>query len=88
MSVSFTGTGVALIYATGPDGGTANMELDGKGYPDIDMYSPIPEKSVNRTIASGLENTRHTLTITVSSSRNPLSSNYVVVVDAVEIIQP
>ena len=87
VSVSFTGTGVALIYATGPDGGTANMELDGKGY-DIDMYSPIPESSINRTIASGLENTRHTLTITVSSSRNPLSSNSVVVVDAVEIIQP
>ncbi len=88
VAVSFTGTGVALLYAASPEGGIANIELDGKGYPDIDMYSPVPESAINRTIASGLENTIHTLTITVSSNRNPSSSNSMVIVDAVEITQP
>lgn len=88
VAVSFTGTGVALLYSASPEGGIANIDLDGKGYPDIDMYSPVPESGINRTIASGLENTRHILTITVSSNKNPSSSNSMVVVDAVEITQP
>ena len=88
VGVSFTGTGVALLYAAGPEGGTAGIELDGKAYPDIDMYSPIPESKINMTIASGLENTQHTLSITVSGKKNPAASNSFVVIDAVEVIQP
>lgn len=87
VSVSFTGTSVALIYSASSEGGMANIDLDGKGYPDIDMYSPVPESGIKKTIANGLENTQHTLTITVSSTRNPSSSNSVVVVDAVEVTQ-
>ncbi|VVB85356.1 Uncharacterised protein [uncultured archaeon] len=88
VSVSFIGTCVTLLYAANPGGGIANIELDGKGYPDIDMYSLIPESGIKRTIASGIENARHTLTITVSNARNPSSSNSLVVVDAVEITEP
>lgn len=88
VAVSFAGTGVGLFYASNPEGGIANIDIDGKGYPDIDMYSPIPGSVINKTIASGLKNSRHTLTITVSSTRNQSSSNSMVVVDAVEIAQP
>lgn len=88
VSVSFIGTGVALIYAASPEGGIANIELDGKDYPDIDMYSQVAESGLNRTIVKGLENTQHSLTIKVSSTRNPSSSNSVVVVDAVVVTQP
>ena len=53
--------------------------------PFIDMYSPAPESMVYRTIATGLENTQHTLVITVSRIKNLKSSDSFVVVDAVEI---
>lgn len=83
--VSFTGTGAALHYAKGPQRGIATIELDGESYPFIDMYSPAPESMVNRTIASGLKKTQHTLVFTVSKIKNLKSSDSFVVVDAVEI---
>lgn len=82
--VSFTGTGVALHYAKGPQSGIATIELDGESYPFIDMYSPV-DGMVNRTIARDLKKTHHTLVITVSKIKNLKSSNSFVVVDAVEI---
>lgn len=87
VNVVFIGSGAALLYAAGSQGGIANIELDGKSYPDIDMYSPIPVSGTSKTIASGLGNTPHTLVITVSGTRNPESSNSLVVVDAVGITQ-
>jgi hypothetical protein len=87
VSVSFIGTGVILHYATGQQSGMATIELDGKTYTYIDMYSPIELKRATKTIASGLENTWHTITITVSGNKNPASSNYYVVVDALGITQ-
>jgi len=51
------------------------------------MYSQVPE-SINRTIARGLENTFHTLTLTVSGTRNPASSDSTVIVDAIEVMRP
>ncbi len=85
VSVSFIGTGVILHYAAGLQGGIATIELDGKTYTYIDMYSPIPQNRATKTIASGLENKWHTLTVTVSGNKNPASSNFYVVVDAVGI---
>ncbi len=87
VTVSFTGTGAALLYGAGPEGGIASIELDGKPYTDIDMYSPIPQSNINKTISKGLGNTRHALSIMVSSNRNPAASNSVVVIDAIEITQ-
>lgn len=84
-SVSFIGTGVILLYATGLQGGIATIELDGKTFTYIDMYSPISQNRATKTIASGLENTWHTLTVTVSGNKNPASSNYFIVVDSVGI---
>lgn len=84
--VSFTGTGAALHYMKSPEGGTAAIELDGEPYTDVDMYSPV-EGMVNETVVSGLEDTRHTLVIAVSSSRNLSASGSAVVVDAVEIFE-
>lgn len=85
VSVSFIGTGAILHYAAGLQGGIATIELDGKTYTYIDMYSPIQQNRAKKTIASGLENTLHTLTVTVSGNKNPASSNVYVVVDAVGI---
>lgn len=87
VSVSFLGTGAILHYTTGLQGGIATIELDGKTYTYIDMYSAIPQNSAEKTIASGLENTWHTLTVTVSGNKNPASSNFYIVVDAVGITQ-
>lgn len=85
VSVSFLGTGAILHYAAGLQGGIATIELDGKTYTYIDMYSAIPQNRATKTIASGLENTWHTLTVTVSGNKNPASSNFYIVVDAVGI---
>ena len=87
VSVSFIGTGAILHYATGQQSGIATIELDGKTYTYIDMYSPIPQNRATKTITSGLENTWHTLTVTVSGNKNPASSNLFVVMDAVGITQ-
>lgn len=84
-TVSFAGTGVVLHYTKSPEGGIATIELDGESYTFIDMYSPIPE-SRDRTIASGLKNTQHTLVVTVSRVKQLPSSNSFVVVDAVDIV--
>lgn len=87
VAISFTGTGAVLLYRASPEGGLADIELDGNDYAVIDMYSPIPE-SVNRTIANDLENKQHILVLAVSSTKNPASSGSYVVVDALEIAQP
>ncbi|HYN44790.1 MAG TPA: hypothetical protein VER35_02205 [Candidatus Limnocylindrales bacterium] len=84
LTVSFTGTEAALVYALNPDGGIAGIELDGRIYEDIDMYSPVPEGK-NMMIARGLTNTAHTLTVTVSGAKNPDSSGSKVIVDGLEI---
>lgn len=86
VTVSFAGTGVVLYYTKSPEGGIATIELDGESYTFIDMYSPIPESRIKRTIASGLKNTRHTLVVTVSRVKQLSSSNSFVVVDAVDIV--
>lgn len=86
-SITFTGTGIALIYATSNDHGIAAVGIDGFRYPDIDMYSPEFVFRVTDVIATDLPPSEHVLTITVSGDKNPSSSDDFVVVDAVDVIQ-
>jgi len=86
-SITFTGTGIALIHATNNDHGIAEVEIDGIRYPDIDMYSPEFVFRVTDVITTDLAPSEHVLTITVSGDRNPSSSDDFIVVDAVDVIQ-
>ena len=86
-SITFTGTGIALIHATSNDHGIAEVEIDGVCYPDIDMYSPEFVFRITDVIMTNLSPSEHVLTITVSGNNNPSSSDDFIVVDAVDVIQ-
>jgi hypothetical protein len=78
---TFVGTGVDWITATGPSGGMARVTIDGAVVAIVDLYSSTAEWQVVEPF-SGLTASAHTLTVTVVSSRNHLSTGTTVVVDA------
>jgi parallel beta-helix repeat protein len=87
-SVRFTGTGVSLIYFTDPGSGIADINIDGEIYPSIDTYCAKNRQDgkTEQVIVTGLSSSEHILTITVSGEKNPLSSGYGIVVDAVGVL--
>ncbi len=89
INVTFTGTAVSVIHLTGPNGGIAKVQIDGKAYPEIDMYSKDIAIKVKTEIASGLQNANHTLTFEIANMRNPSSGRPneagVISIDAIEI---
>ena len=86
-TVSFTGTGVSWIGQRGPWTGIANVYLDSTLVATVDTYAPTEEARAVLYTASGLASGVHTLVIEVPSPRtkNPASSDYFVVVDAIDI---
>jgi hypothetical protein len=93
VDIKFSGTSIALLYRTMSFGGIADVMIDGKNYPSIDMYSNI-EKPATSIIATDLENTQHILTISPSAKYNPSVTftpdvnKAIITVDAVEITRP
>ena len=87
VTITFTGTGVALRYVTAPHAGGVSVSIDGVNYPDIDMYSADVEIQL-KDIATELDNTEHVLVFQQLHERNSLSTGYVVVIDAIEVIRP
>jgi len=88
-SVSFTGTGVSLIYFSFKNtGGIAAIEIDGITYPSIDTYSADKRRNgkTEKLIATDLSPTEHILTITATGDKNPMSSFFGIVVDAVGVL--
>ncbi len=88
VDITFTGMGVALIYATTDHGGIATVEIDGVSYDNIDFYSPDVTFQVKEVIATDLDNAQHVLTITRSGTKNPASGHYHLLVDAVDVYTP
>lgn len=84
---SFTGTGVSWIGQRAPWTGIANVYLDGALVATIDTYAAIEEIRTVLYTASGLGSGVHTLAIEVPEPRtkNPASSDYFVVVDALDV---
>jgi hypothetical protein len=87
VDITFTGIGITLITVGAPHCGIMKVTIDGKSYPDIDMYYPS-NTLVTKTIATDLTNTQHVLTISPSETKNPKSTNTVILVDAVDITLP
>ena len=76
---TFTGTQVSYIYARQYNLGIAQVNIDGKPAETIDQYSP-DYGGYQISTYSGLVNTTHTITVTVTNTRNPQSvANWVVV---------
>lgn len=87
VDITFTGTGIALIYFTHPSYGIATVEIDGVSYDNIDMYSPDLTLTfqVKTVIATDLTNTQHVLTVTRSGTKNPAAAHWQINVDAVDV---
>lgn len=82
-TVTFTGTDIAWITATGPNMGHASIRLDGvEVRPRVNLYSPTPAVRVIGYSRSGLDNSAHTLTIEVLPTKNLRSTGTAVQVDA------
>lgn len=81
----FTGTSVALLYATDLGGGIAEVTVDGAYTTTIDMYGSPAVFQLQRSIASGLGAGSHTIAVKVTNLKNPLSTNYWVGVDAFRV---
>ncbi|MDD5474042.1 MAG: hypothetical protein PHU34_07820 [Candidatus Methanoperedens sp.] len=81
INVTFTGTSVSVIYFGSPNGGIVKVQIDEKGYPEIDMLvieETEPWKLENtlrikKQIAGNLQNTSHRLTFEIANKSNPQS---------------
>lgn len=84
-SLAFTGNQARLLGAVGPEGGLADIYLDGeKQERVIDFWNPrrLSRQTVFRK--SGLANTEHTIRIVARGDKNPLATGAKVTVDALQ----
>lgn len=85
MSVTFTGSAVRLIGPKGPNGGIADISIDGAKAASVDTYATSKQFSqvlfADTTLGSG----SHTLTVQVTGTKNAASTDTVVSVDAVDL---
>lgn len=88
LTLPFRGTGIGWVGYTGPDGGIANVQIDGGTPTSVDTYSPTTKYQQVVFTASGLADTNHTLTITVTGQKNAASTSSRIVVDAFDVITP
>jgi hypothetical protein len=88
VTLPFRGTAINLIGYLGPDGGIASVQIDGGAAKDVDMYGAVTKYQPVVFTASGLADANHTMTITSTGRKNPLSTSTRVVVDAFDVITP
>ena len=86
-TLRFNGTGVSWIGFRAPWAGIANVYLDGTQVATVDAYAPAEALQTALFTASGLASgPQHLLTIEVPRTKNPLSVDYVVLVDAFDVM--
>jgi beta-galactosidase GanA len=84
-TVEFTGTSVRWISSHDANHGIADVFLDGQKVATVDGFgSPKSFQDVFYK-ADGLANTRHTLKIVATGTKNPAASGTFVVVDAIDL---
>jgi uncharacterized membrane protein len=72
-SFSFSGTWAAVGFVTSTDSGYAEIFVDGASQGLVDLYSRIGD--IKRVTLAGLADTAHVITVTVSGTQNPFSTN-------------
>lgn len=80
----YTGTAFSVLFQKQPDGGIANVYVNGYLYASVDTYNPITLYQQEIAVAAGLPWTTHIVEIKVTSQKNPASSGYQVTVDALK----
>jgi len=86
--LGFTGTGIRVVGARGPQTGIARIYLDGALAAEVDTYSPTERIQDVVYAATGLANASHTVTLEVTGNRNAVSSSPLIVLDAFEVETP
>ena len=82
---SFVGSGVKWIGARGPKHGIAEIRLDDVPQGSIDLYTPQGLAQQTLWEKRDLPRGEHRLTILVTGSKNSLSSDAFVTVDAFDV---
>ena len=86
MSVTFTGTAVQWIGPKNNNGGIADVSVDGTQVATVDTYNASGKEFQQLLFStSGLAAGSHTLTITVTGTKDAASSAATVVVDAINV---
>lgn len=78
---TFTGTSVTWKTLKTPISGKADVFLDGEKVRTFDGYASSDQFGVTGYAATGLANTRHTLKLVVTGTKNAASDDYYVDVD-------
>jgi hypothetical protein len=84
-TLNFSGDGVRWIGFRGPQTGVANVYLDGTLMTTVDTYAATEELGAVLFSAVGLVGGAHTLVVEANGTKNPLSTDPFVVVDAFDI---
>jgi YD repeat-containing protein len=84
-TVTFTGTQVSWIGLRAPWTGTARVLVDGAFMSQVDTYAAAEELQKVLFSATGLTDGSHTFTIEATGTRNPASTDSLVVVDAFDL---
>jgi hypothetical protein len=82
FSVQFRGPSVTWQAFFGENDGIAEVFLDGVSQGNVDLYGPYQFAPVT---FNGLTDTRHTLTVVNTGTKNPLSSDTVISVDRIQL---
>lgn len=82
---TFTGSGVAIHGVRDVDQGIATYSVDGGTAKSVDDYSPTRNPDATLFAVAGLTNASHTITITITGTKNSASSNDIVAVDSATI---
>jgi hypothetical protein len=80
VTFTFTGTFVTYVYAPFTNMGIANISIDGVSQGALDAYCPTNIFQGSKTF-SGLTSGSHTLVVSVSGTKNSLSSDTYAVAD-------
>jgi hypothetical protein len=76
----FWGTAITWVTHKGPDQGIAAVAIDGTSQGKVDLYA-ASSQSFSKSYA-GLASKKHSIVVTVTGSKNPLSTGKFVAVDA------
>jgi hypothetical protein len=87
VSLSFSGTAVDWVTATGPAFGVANVTVDGVAQGSVDLYSASQAWQVSENY-SGLASGAHTVILTATGAHDASSTGSTIVLDAFVVTQP
>ncbi len=84
-TVAFTGSSISLYGTLTPRGGVAAVSLDGGPETLVDYYAPTDESQAVAYRSPPLSDASHTLTVRVTGTNSPASSDTVVSVDRIVV---